>query len=90
MATTQNQKRTGNKKPPVAKVQHGLVIANIWERVTDNGTFYSVTFERRYRDANREWKSTQSFDRQNLLALAKVADLADSEIARLMHQKAAA
>jgi hypothetical protein len=57
--------------------------ASIWERSNDSGTFYTVTFERRYRDAKGEWHGTQSFDKGNLLALSKLADQADTEIARL-------
>ena len=42
-----------------------------------------MTFQRRYRDAAGEWHSTQSFDKSNLLTVAKLADQADTEIARL-------
>ena len=85
MATNTSKKtKTGEPaKLPVAKLRIGLLSASIWERITDNGTFFSVTFERRYRDANGDWHSTQSFDKSNLLSLAKLADQADSEIARL-------
>jgi hypothetical protein len=85
-------KTSESAKPPVAKLRIGLLTASIWERATDNGTFYSVTFERRYRDAKGEWHGTQSFDKSNLLSLAKLADQADSEIARLSagREKAAA
>lgn len=69
--------------PPVAKLRNGLLNASIWAHVNDKGTFYSVTFERRYRDAQGEWKSTHSFDRSSLLKLAKLADQAETEIARL-------
>ena len=77
-------------KPPVAKLRIGLLSASIWERTTDNGTFHTVTFERRYRDTKGEWHSTPSFDKNNLLTLAKLADQADTEIARLTRKEAAA
>lgn len=84
VTTTSKNRRNGESaKPPVAKLRIGLLSASIWERTTDNGTFYSVTFERRYRDAKGDWHGTQSFDKSNLLTLAKLADQADSEIARL-------
>ena len=85
MATNTSKKpKTGESaKPPVAKLRIGLISARIWERTTDNGTFHNVTFERRYRDAKGEWHSTQSFDKSNLLSLAKLVDQADTEIARL-------
>jgi len=70
---------TETKTPPVAKVRVGLITASIWERVTDKGTFYNVTFERRYKDGN-EWKSTHSYGAEDLLVLAKCADLAHTKI----------
>jgi len=87
-----NRKSQSTEKanPPVAKLRIGLLTASIWGRTTDNGTFYSVTFERRYRDANGDWHSTQGFDKGNLLTLAKLADQADTEIARLSTKEAAA
>ena len=80
-----NRKSQSTEKanPPVAKLRIGLLTASIWGRTTDNGTFHSVTFERRYRDAKGEWHSTQSFDKSTLLTLAKLADQADTEIVRL-------
>lgn len=77
-----NRKKEPEQKaaPPVAKVRVGLISASIWERPTDNGTFYNVTFERRYRDAEGNWKSSNSYDTQDLLALAKAADLAHTKI----------
>ena len=67
-------------QPPVAKVRVRLITAAIWERKTDNGTFYNVTFERRYRDGQGNWKSSRSYDSSDLLALAKAADLAHTKI----------
>ena len=92
MATNTSKKtKTGETaKPPVAKLRIGLLSASIWERTTDNGTFHTVTFERRYRDTKGEWHSTPSFDKNNLLTLAKLADQADTEIARLTRKEAAA
>ena len=46
-------------------------------------TRYSVTFSRIYRDAEGQWKTTQSFGRNDLLVLAKVADRAHSRIFEL-------
>jgi hypothetical protein len=68
-------------KPPVAKLRVGLITASIWERATEKGgTFHAVTFERRYRDAEGNWKSSHSYDEQDLLALAKLSDLAHTKI----------
>lgn len=66
--------------PPVAKVRIGLITGSIWQRSSEQGSFYAVTFERRYRDGEGNWKSSHSYDTQDLLTLAKVADLAHSKI----------
>ncbi|HEX5544972.1 MAG TPA: hypothetical protein VFX10_05695 [Nitrospira sp.] len=66
--------------PPAAKVRVGLITAAIWEKATENGTFYNVTFERRYKDSEGNWKSTSSYDAYDLLNLAKAADLAHTKI----------
>ena len=70
-------------KPPVAKVRVGLISGSIWERASEQGTFYTVSFERRYRDSEGNFKSSHSYDAQDLLVLAKVADLAHSKILEL-------
>ena len=71
---------TDTNKPPVARLRIGLINASIWERATDKGTFHSVSFERRYKDAAGNWQTTHSFDTSDLLALAKLADQAHSKI----------
>ena len=68
------------KKAPVAKVRVGLISASIWENPTEKGKFYNVTFERRYRDGEGNWKSSHSYNADDLLALAKAADLAHTKI----------
>jgi hypothetical protein len=78
-----NNATTETAKPPVAKIRVGLITASIWERSTENGTFYTVSFERRYRDGEGNFKSSHSYDAQDLLVLAKVADLAHSKILEL-------
>jgi len=67
-------------KAPIAKLRLGLIYANIWQRVTDEDAFYSVSFERRYRDKDGKWQSTHSFNADDLLLLAKLADKAHTEI----------
>jgi hypothetical protein len=72
--------KTQKSNPPVGKVRVGLVNASIWENATEKGTFYNVTFERRYKDSEGNWKSTGSYDQHDLLSLAKAADLAHTKI----------
>ena len=69
---------------PTATVRIGTVKAAIWEN-KNNGerARYNVTFSKRYRDAEGQWKTTHSFGRNDLLVLAKVADQAHSQIVEL-------
>lgn len=57
----------------------GSIKATIWKNETEAGTRHNVTFSRLYRDGSG-WKSTDSFGRDDLLLLAKVADEAHSWI----------
>jgi hypothetical protein len=57
----------------------GRIKAAIWSNSTDNGVRHNVTFSRLYRDGE-EWKDSDSFGRDDLLILAKVADLANTWI----------
>ena len=67
---------------PISEVRIGRVKAAIWPNGTDGHTRHNVTFSRLYKDGD-EWKSTQSFGCNDLLLLAKVADLAHSRIFEL-------
>lgn len=76
------------KHKPVAQVRIGAIKAAIWKNETGNGSRYNVTFQRLYKDGG-EWKSSDSFGRDDLLLLAKVADLAHSRIFELQQEEAA-
>ena len=91
MATkTRNTQSTATATPPVAKLRLGLLNATIWERTTEKGSFHSVTFERRYRDGEGNWRTTHGYDVNDLLTLAKLVDQAHSKIVELHSTKAAA
>lgn len=62
---------------PVHEVRLGRVKAAIWENETKNGTRFGVTLQRIYRDGE-EWKTSQSFGRDDLPLLMKVLDRAHS------------
>ena len=72
------------KNGPVDKVRIGLITASIWENTNDKGTFHNVTFERRYNDGG-QWKSSHSYSFNDLLDLAKAADLAHTRIIDAMN-----
>lgn len=72
-------KETTDKPRPVHEVRLGRIKAALWKNDTDNGVRFNTTFTRLYRDGE-EWRSTDSFGRDDLLLLAKVADQAHSWI----------
>src|SRR5260221_8224111 len=67
------------KQRPAHEIRLGRIRAAIWANQGDNGPWYNVTLSRNYKDGD-EWKSSTSFGRDELLTLAKVADLANSWI----------
>jgi hypothetical protein len=70
-------------KKPASKVSLYPVSAAIWRNTTKDGkAFYSVTFERSYKDGDN-WKSSDSFSGTDLLLLEKVAFMAYQEVAKL-------
>ncbi len=73
------------KQQPVAQVRIGSIKAAIWKNENGNGTRYNATFQRLYKQGD-EWKSTESFGRDDLLLLAKVADLAHTRIYELQEE----
>ena len=67
------------KQKPVHEVRLGTVKAAIWENRTENGLRFNLTVARIYKDGD-QWRSTDTFGRDDLLLLAKVVDLAHSWI----------
>ena len=75
---------------PADAIRFGRVKATIWMNTTEDGQArYSVVFSRLYREGE-QWKSTHSFGRNDLLLLAKVADLAHTRIWALRQDEPAA
>ena len=71
------------KQKPHDEVRFGIVKAAIWQNDVAGNTRYNVTFSKSYRDADGQWKTTQSFGRDDLLVLFNVADRAHSRIFEL-------
>ena len=68
---------------PVAEIRVGRIIAAIWQNTpTDEGVFYSVHITRLFRRGST-WDRTPAFGRDDLLTVAKVADLAPRQHADL-------
>ncbi len=70
-----------SKDKPIHEVRIGAVKAAIWRNDTASGVRYNVTCSRIYKDRDEDqWRSTDSFGRDDLLVLGKVADLAHTWI----------
>lgn len=68
-----------SKDRPIHEIRFGSIKAAIWKNKTDQGVRYNVTISRSYKDGD-DWKSTDSFGRDNLLEVAKAADCAHTWI----------
>ena len=69
------------KREPAKRFRIGRIVASVWKNETKNGTLHSATFERFYRKEGAEQFSySDSFARDDLLTLAKIADQAHSWI----------
>ena len=77
---------TEEKQKPVQKVQSGPVTGAIWENEGKEGSFYSVTFERRYKDGE-EYKNSSSYGSNDLAHLAMVSTKASVAIDALIQAK---
>ncbi len=72
-----------DSKKPAARVNLHPVSASIWRNENAKGeAYYSVTLQRRYKDAEGNWKSSDSLNEGDLLLAAKVLDLAHTEIVK--------
>ena len=74
-----------DKKKPAHEIRLGRIKAVIWSNGTKNGERYNVQLKRLYRLAESEppkndsgWRETDSMGRDDLLLVAKLADLAHS------------
>ena len=69
-----------NNKAPVARFKAGSVVAAVWDNnVSVNGNVRSikkVTVEHRYRDRGGNWKSTNSFSRDQIALVKHCLDKA--------------
>ncbi len=64
---------------PANEIRFGNIKAAVWRNETEGGVRFSVTFTRIYRDADI-WRTTDSFGRDDLLIVAKIADQAHTWI----------
>lgn len=74
------------KQQPVHEIRLGAVKAAVWKNATPNGTRFNVTLSRLYKEGDK-WQRSESFGRDDLLLLAKVADLAHTWICGQTNQE---
>ena len=67
------------KDKPVHEVRLGRIKATIWQNQTETGVRHNVQLRRLYKDG-KEWKTSDSFGRDDLPLVGKVADLAHTWI----------
>ena len=79
MATASRSQTSEPKAKPVHEIRLGRIKAAIWANETEQGMRHNVTITRIYKDGN-EWKTSQSFGRDELPLVLKVADMAHSWI----------
>ena len=73
------------KSRPLHTEKIGALSASIWSNAaSESRTFDSVTFERAYRGDGNERKTSSSFNHDDLLNLAKLAERAEAYIAMKM------
>ncbi len=65
---------------PVKTLRIGRIKAAIWENGADERAFFNVTFARTYMDEEKRFRDADSFGRDDLLLLAKLADHAHTFI----------
>ncbi len=81
-------KSSVEKARPVHELRLGRIKAAVWQNETQFGIRHSVTILRIYRDGN-EWRQSDSFGRDDLPLVAKVADLAHTWIFEQAQNQAA-
>ena len=72
---------TNNK--PANTLRCGNIKATIWENTSENGSFFSTTFSRPFKDQTGAWRNGTSFGLNDLEALVNVARDAKEWIAAL-------
>ena len=71
---------------PVHEIRLGRVKAAIFANQSDSGVWHNVVLKRLYRDNDGNWRSSDSFSRDDLLLIGKVTDLCHSWIYQKANQ----
>jgi hypothetical protein len=74
------EKTMSQNQPPVARFRNQGLTVNVWERVTEKGTFYDVSYARSYKDQAGDWHNASNCPASEIQTLRKLLDLAHIEI----------
>ncbi len=77
---SQTKSAAASSKLPVKTLRLGRIKAAVWENEADQKKFFNVTFARTYVDDAKEYHDTDSFGRDDLPLVAKLADQAHTFI----------
>lgn len=77
---SQSKNAAASSKLPVKTFRLGRIKAAVWENEADNKKFFNVTFARTYVDDAKQYHDTDSFGRDDLPLVAKLADHAHTFI----------
>ena len=78
-AETTSMAKKSEASRPVHEIRLGCIKAAVWANRTENGTRHNVKIVRLYKDGD-DWIDATSFGRDDLLVVAKIADLAHTWI----------
>lgn len=86
----QTQTRTAERQTnkPVKELRSGNIRATIWLNSSANGSWYSITISRSYKKSGGSWAETNQFNRDDLLVVSKLSELAFHFIDGLKHEEA--
>ena len=89
MATaTKSQNRQDEKAQPAFACRHRRLQVAVWQNDSSNGTFFTASMQRSYKDGE-EWKRTQAtLNRDDLLITAKLLNWAHSAVNTAVSTKA--
>jgi hypothetical protein len=82
-AAHRNANPSSGNAAPVKTLRIGRIKAAIWANGADERTFFNVTFARTYMGEDKKFRETDSFGRDDLLLLSKVADQAHTAVCEL-------
>ena len=69
---------------PIKTLRIGRIKAAVWQNTSEKGTFFNVSFARMYVDEQKQFHDVDSFGRDDLLVLSKLADQAHTFVCERM------